>query len=267
MKEPKIRSLWPFLSGVLATILIYEMAPKMLLAAVGEENASLIAIKADTAAVLAKLKDAVDTYNKVATSTNGILDTSKSTYNIANKIVNYNETIDDQKKYFKRFADGFYGTSKNPLSHRIPLIYPGSMPIIRDTGSIVDGLENTFGQKGIGKNQYAEESRARTGILLGKIGAKDAREKVNELKDGINQNPSVSNESGAEAFGKVAPPINTDIMLLLLESNIRQEELLATIASALSRGKPIEAAPVNKNDLEQKLKNYKEGKGTLLENE
>ena len=93
------------------------------------------------------------------------------------------------------------------------------------------------------------------------------REKVNELKDGINQNPSVSNESGAEAFGKVAPPINTDIMLLLLESNIRQEELLATIASALSRGKPMEAAPVNKNDLEQKLKNYKEGKGTLLENE
>ena len=260
-------SFWPFLSGILATILMYEMAPKILLAAVGEENASLIAIKADTAAVLVKLKDAVDTYNKVATATNGVLDNTKNGYNLANKIANYNDTIEDQKRFFKRFADGFYGAGKDPLNHRIPLINTGSMPIIRDTGNIVDGLQSTFGEKGIGKNQYAGETRARVGLVLGKVAAKDARDKVNDLKLGVSKNPSVATESAAEAFGKVAHPINTDLMLLLLESSIRQEELLASIAGALSRGKPIEAKPMNKDDLERTLKNYKEGKGTLLEND
>ena len=267
MKSRDKSTAWPFISGILATILVYEMAPKALQAAVGEENASLIAIKSDTAALLVKIKDAADTYNKIANTTNGVLDTAQKINSTTNKVVNYNETIEDQKRYFKRFADGFYGTAKDPLNHRIPLINEGSMPIIRETGSIIDGLKDTFGQKGIGKNQYAGESRARIGVALGKIAAKDEREKVNDLKIGIGKNPSVSTESGAETFGKVAQPINTDLLLLILESNIRQEEILASIAGTLSRGKPMDAAPMDKNDFEKTLKNYKEGKGTLLENE
>lgn len=253
-------------SAVLALGAVAFGTKKAKASALGEENVLLGQLVASATQIYNSVKDMADKYNKISDDVNGVLDASKSSYNLASNIRNYEETIKKQKQGFKRFVDRFYAVKNDPLSNRIPKLRLEAQPLIAKTTSIISDLEILAGKsiKNSSKDSYAARSKARAGHTLGKVAAQEVRAQTSDLKKIAGHSPD-DESTAAQRFGEQSGPIQVDQNQLILETLLRQENLLINILEALT-GKPSSevSSTFSKQDFKKAIVKYQDGKGTLL---
>ena len=243
--------------------------------AVGGIGSSILSAKkavaqADSVPIVAAIEEWVRVYNESVQKINEIRKTANTHLEVIKTVADIDKHIKDQLESLKNTLDKYYKLKDDPLGGTIPNLDAKTLPLLKFVHSSIDFYDrhwkraNKDGKKTNRKANLSNQMKFDSGLSFAKAAAFEQRRRITQLKKAV-KSTSHKNQTIAQTYAKEAAPITSEQFQLLLESQLRVEEMVNHFYTQILLKQPTKGKDFSKENYEKALKAFKDGDGTLAD--
>ena len=251
-----------------------ESLKALAMLAVGGASASILSAKKaaaqDAGAVVLAIEEWVRVYNESVTKINEYRKTANKHLDMVSTVANIDKIWKQQIETLKNTLDKYYALKDDPLGATIPKLDSRNLPMLGFFHQSIGYYDKFWkkarddGKKPNRRSNLSNKMKFDSGLSFAKAAAFEQRQNITKLKKTVSKT-NVKDQTIAQTYSKESGPIASEQLQLLLESQLRTEEMMNHIYTNVILREPTKGKDFSKVNYEKALKAFKNGDGTLAD--